>query len=622
MRFVLFIFITVSISLSFKLFSRQLSKSQDSVINILNELRYNHPDSALKLLNDEIDNIIYPKSEYHAELLFIKSAVQYVQSNYLESRNAYEELYNLSKEIDNDIGIARALNGRGLIYLGRELYQEALIEFKKALKVNKKIAHQRNMTANLLNIGICHQELGELEKALISYQKSFHIASKNKLNTYSLMNMNRIGTIFLEQGQLDSANYYLSQVYNDTPNQWEKSYNLSGLAELELKKGHYNKAIAYGKKSLKIAQEIGAKWDASEVALKLSRAYEKSGNARKALEFHKLYKSYSDSLLNEEMNREINWAELQQAKAENDQLNIEKELLSAKSARNQMIIYLMSAIILFLIILAFLYRRHLKQKEKYNQNLSSINKQLADKKLLIEKQNQDLKEINNTKNRLFSILSHDLRSPISSVKQLLEIGDKIPKEDYKKYSDKLTLEVGKVDKQINALLKWANTQMDGFETNPKTVKLSDSIDNYIEDIRYIADEKDVEIIHYQSEHKIWIDPFQLKIIINNLLNNSLKYTSNGDQISIHYSANKTHVLLSIEDTGTGMDEETLNIIKSSNKNRSYSREGTAKETGTGLGMLLVKQFLSFNFSSLEIESKIGKGTRFVLTFPKEKNEIA
>lgn len=388
------------------------------------------------------------------------------------------------------------------------------------------------------------------------------------------------------------------------------------MAELEIKKGNYNKAIAYGNKSLEIAQKIGAKWDASEVALKLSRAYEKSGNNKKALEFHKLHKSYSDSLLNEEMNREINWAELQQAKAVNDQLNIEKELLSAKSGRNQMIIYLMSAIILFLIILAFLYRRHLKQKEKYNHNLNSINKQLADKKLLIEKQNQELKDINNTKNRLFSILSHDLRSPISSVKQLLEIGEKIPKKDYEKYTDKLTKEVGKVDEQINTLLKWANTQMDGFETNPKKVKLSDSINHYIEDIRYVADEKEVEIIHHQSEHEIWIDPFQLKIIVNNLLNNSLKYTSKGDQIKIHYSANGNHVHLSIEDTGMGMDAETMDIIKSNNNKRSYSREGTAKETGTGLGMLLVKQFLSFNHSSMDIESEEGKGTRFILTFPK------
>jgi signal transduction histidine kinase/tetratricopeptide (TPR) repeat protein len=618
MRFVFFILFTVFFNLYFELFPRQLSNSQDSIINVLSSLRYNYPDSALKLVNTEIKEIGYAKTEYYAELLFIKSAVQYVQSNYLESRNTYEELYNLSKEINNDIGIARALNGRGLIYLGRELYQEALTEFEKALEVNNKIANQRNITVNLLNIGICHQELGELEKAQDSYKKSYSIALQNNLQTYALMNMNRLGEIFLEQNQLDSAEHYLFKVYNDSPNQWEKSYNLSGLAELELINGNYSKAIEYGSKSLEIAQTIGAKWDASEVALKLSNAHDKLGNTKEALEFHKLHKSYSDSLLNEEMNREINWAELQQAKAENDQLNIEKELLSAKSGRNQLIIYLMSAIIFFLIILAFLYRRHLKQKEKYNQNLNSINKQLANKKLLIEKQNQELKEINNTKNRLFSILSHDLRSPISSVKQLLDIGDKIPKDDYKRYSDKLTKEVGKVDEQINALLKWANTQMDGFETNPKTVKLSDSISNYIDDIQYVADEKDVQVIHHQSDHAIWIDPFQLKIIINNLLNNSLKYTSKGDQIKIHYSANGNYVHLSIEDTGMGMDEETISILKSNTNHRTYSKEGTAKETGTGLGMLLVKQFLSFNHSSMDIESEKGKGTRFILSFPKSK----
>ncbi|WKV11166.1 tetratricopeptide repeat-containing sensor histidine kinase [Marivirga harenae] len=619
MRFNFLILFTVFFNLSFELHPQQLSSSQDSIISTLNSLRFNYPDSALDHVNNEIQATKNTKSDYYAELLFLKSAIQYVQSNYLESRNTYRKLYNLSHEISNDIGIARALNGRGLIYLGRELYDEALGEFSKALKVNKKIGNERNITVNLLNIGICYQELGEIEKALDSYRKSYSIAEQNDLPIYALMNMNRLGTVFLDQQELDSAEYYLLKVYYESPNQWEKSYNLSGLAELELKRKNYHKAIEYGAESLRIAKEIGAKWDASEVALKLSQAQEKLGYTKKALEFHKLHKSYSDSLLNEEMNREINWAELQQAKAENNQLNIEKELLSAKSDRNMLTIYLMSALILFLVILAFLYRRHLKQKDKYNQNLSSINKQLADKKLLIEIQNQELKEINNTKNRLFSILSHDLRSPISSVKQLLEIGDKISTEDYTKYSKKLTKEVGKVDEQINALLKWANTQMDGFETNPQKIKLSDYISAYIEDISFIADEKEVEIIHHIADFYAWIDPFQLKIIVNNLLNNSLKYTSKGDQIKIDYLAHGNQIQIRIEDSGMGMDEETLAIIKSSSNNRTYSKEGTSKETGTGLGMLLVKQFLSFNHSSMDIESKEGTGTRFVLSFPKAKD---
>lgn len=103
-----------------------------------------------------------------------------------------------------------------------------------------------------------------------------------------------------------------------------KSYNFSNLTELEFKKGNYIQAIEYGLKSFEIAKGIGAKWDASEVALKLSKAYEELELLNKALEFHKLHKAYSDSLLNEEMNREINWAELQQTKAENEQLIVQK----------------------------------------------------------------------------------------------------------------------------------------------------------------------------------------------------------------------------------------------------------------------------------------------------------
>lgn len=556
-----------------------------------------------------------------AELLFLKSAIQYIQSDYLASRNTYEELYSLSTELHNEIGIARALNGSGLIYLGRELYEEALKEFEKALEINRKIGDQRNIATNLFNIGICYQELGKWQEAFNSYKESYKISDRNNLATYALMDMNRIGMLFIEKNQLDSAEYYLLKVYESKPNQWEKSYNLSGLTELEIKKGNYNKAIEYGLKSFQIAENIGAKWDASEAAQKLSKAYEGSNSFKKALEFHKLHKAYSDSLLNEEMNREINWAELKQAKAENEQLKIQKDLLSSDKDRNQLIIALLSSLVLFLVILALLYRRHIRQKEKYNQNLGTINRQLAEKKIQIEKQNEDLKQLNNAKNRLFSILSHDLRSPINSVKQLLDIRKSISEVDTEKFMDRLTTEVGNVNHQINRLLKWANTQMDGFKTNPKSIQLDKIIDENLNSIKYIAQEKAIELQHNPSNSFVYIDQEQLHIIINNLLNNSIKYTPKGGCIEINYSEDDKSVFLSIEDNGIGMDKYTLSSLKGDLNERSFSRKGTDKEIGTGLGMLLVKQFLTFNHSNIEIESEEGKGTRFILTFPKATEDI-
>jgi len=600
--------------------ARQLSGYQDSTIQALNKLRHNYPDSALDFVIEEMKITSDLKTNYYADLLFAKSAIQYIQGNYLESRNSYKELYDLSKEIGSNIGIARALNGRGLIYLGRELYQEALSEFLKSLEVNRSINNQKNITVNLLNIGICHQELGELDKAYQSFKESLKTSIQNDLKTYTLMNMNRIGVLFLEKNQLDSAEFYLLEVNNRKPNNWEKSYNLSGLTELQIKKSNYKKAIEYGLQSFDLAKKIGAKWDVAEVALKLSKAYEELNELGDALKYHKLLKIYSDSLLNEEMNREINWVELQLAKAENEQLTVQKDLLSTVRDRNQLIIALLSTIVLSLIFLALLYRRHIKQKEKYNQNLGSINKQLAEKKLLIEKQNKDLVQINNTKNRLFSILSHDLRSPINSLKQLLDVRNSISEVDVKKYLDRLQQEVGNINEQVNSLLNWANTQLDGFRTSPQKVQLDDIVEQNLKSIKYIAQEKGVSIRHIPSRKLIKIDPEQLNIIITNLLSNSIKYTPKGGSITLNYSQNESSVLLNIIDTGIGMDQKTLQHLKGEINERSFSRKGTGMETGTGLGMLLVKQFLAFNNSSLEIESEEGKGTHFILAFPKAKED--
>ncbi|WP_375581345.1 tetratricopeptide repeat-containing sensor histidine kinase [Marivirga tractuosa] len=613
-------FLILLISLTHGIYAEDLPNKEDSIINAINKIRYNYPDSAF-VITDKYINDATEKELFYAELLFIKSAIQYIKSNYVESRNSYEELYKVSKELNYDIGIARALNGRGLIYLGRELYEEALKEFEKALEVNTKIENPKNIATNLLNIGICSQELKYWDRAYNSLKKSYKISLNNNLELYALMNMNRLGSLFLDKNQLDSAEHYLIKANKRNLNQWEKSYNLSGLTELEIKKGNYNKAIEYGSKSYAIAKELGAKWDISQVVLRLSKAYEGLEAYDKALEYHKLYKTYSDSLLNEEMNREINWAELQQTKAENEQLVIQRNLLSSVRDRNQLIIALLSTIVLFLIVLALLYRRHINQKEKYNQNLGSINRQLAEKKVLIEKQNEDLKQINNTKNRLFSILSHDLRSPINSIKQLLDIRGSISEKDVQRYMEQLTQEVGNVNQQINRLLKWSNKQIDGFKTDPINVQLNDIVEQNLESIKYIAQEKGIALKHNPSKNLIYIDPEQLNIIINNLFNNSIKYTSKGDSIEINYSQNENFVFLSIEDSGIGMDNETLSNLNGEVNERSFSRKGTEMETGTGLGMLLVKQFLTFNHSSIEIKSEEGKGTRFILTFPRAKEVL-
>lgn len=621
MRLIFSSFLILAISFHFTTYAQELTKEEDSIIKSLYNLKFNNPDSALSIIDHKLLSEETKKSIFLSELLFLQSAIQYIQSDYLKSRNSYEELYKLSEEIDYDIGIARALNGRGLIYMGRELYEEALQEFSEALKVNRKIDHQKNIGVNLFNIGICYQELGKWEEAYQAYQESFNVAKDNNLEGDVLMNLNRLGTLFLERGQLDSAEIYLLEVYNRNPNQWEKSYNLSALAELELKKSNYGKALEYGLQSYETAKAIGAKWDMSEVALKISEAYEKLNSYDEALQYHKLHKIYSDSLLNEEMNREINWAELQQAKAENEKLSAQKDLLSSVRDRNQLIIALLSSLVLFLVVLALLYRRHIKQKEKYNQNLGSINKQLAEKKIQIESQNENLKQINSAKNRLFSILSHDLRSPINSVKQLLDIRKSISEEDIEKFMETLSQEVGNVNQQINRLLKWANTQMDGFKTNPKTILLEQTVEQNLNLVKYVAQEKNVTLKHNKSESYVSMDPEQLNIIINNLLNNSLKYTSTGGFIEFNYSQNEKSIFLSIEDNGIGMDAETLKGLNGDLKERSYSRKGTDKETGTGLGMLLVKQFLTFNHASIEIKSEEGKGSCFVLTFPKATEGI-
>jgi len=163
--------------------------------------------------------------------------------------------------------------------------------------------------------------------------------------------------------------------------------------------------------------------------------------------------------------------------------------------------------------------------------------------------------------------------------------------------------------------------MDGFKTNPKTVRLDEVVHQNLNLISYIAQEKNIKLKHNPVKYFVHMDSEQLNIIINNLFNNSVKYTPHGGTIEIDYSQNSTSIFLNIIDNGIGMNKDTLASLKGELNERSYSRIGTENETGTGLGLLLVKQFLTFNTASMEIDSEVGKGSRFTLTFPKATEGI-
>lgn len=195
----------------------------------------------------------------------------------------------------------------------------------------------------------------------------------------------------------------------------------AGLAELEIEVGRYDQAVQQAKKALTVASEMGVYWDMERASRLLSQAYEGLGDQSSALQYARINSMHRDSLYNREKSQGISFLKLQLAEADNERLLNEKEIIEQQARFTQYFVIGLFVLLLLLMGLLYAYRRNLKLKIAFGQKLEAVNKELQEQKEFTAKQNEELKEMDLAKNKLFSILTHDLKSPIQTLKQFLEL---------------------------------------------------------------------------------------------------------------------------------------------------------------------------------------------------------
>ncbi len=230
---------------------------------------------------------------------------------------------------------------------------------------------------------------------------------------------------------------------------------------------------------------------------------------------------------------------------------------------------------------------------------------------------EDLRNLNRTKDKFFSIIAHDLRGPIGSMMQISEMMTE--KEELDKETLSMFLnsqkELSKSTFQLlENLLNWAMFNREQIQYNPQFIELNSIIEENVINIKYRAKQKGISIIaDFSNTYKVYADEDMIKLIIRNLLSNALKFTGNGGFIRIELQQKDKYLEIKISDTGLGISEE--NIEKIMSDNQFYSTHGTAHEKGTGLGLKLCKNFIAQNRGELKIESKLNIGTSFIFTLP-------
>lgn len=266
------------------------------------------------------------------------------------------------------------------------------------------------------------------------------------------------------------------------------------------------------------------------------------------------------------------------------------------------------------------------EQRRAEQIISDINAQLekqvshrtvelAEQKAVIQNQMYYLEELNTTKDKFFSIVAHDLKAPLNSLKSfsslLIDNIGKMTKDEIIKISRNLHYSVDNVSKMADNLLTWARVQMNDFETQCDKVSVKNVIFDLYEVYKDVAINKHVNLI-YSADDNLFVqaDRDQLTFIIRNLINNAIKYTHKGGSVKIKAHPDNGEILISVSDNGVGISDSVKNNLLSINKGHSIN--GTEGEKGTGLGLMLSNEFIKLNGGTIEVESEVSKGTTFTV----------
>ncbi|MGZ3756650.1 MAG: hybrid sensor histidine kinase/response regulator [Mucilaginibacter sp.] len=266
-----------------------------------------------------------------------------------------------------------------------------------------------------------------------------------------------------------------------------------------------------------------------------------------------------------------------------------------------------------------------KQEEKLqsiNDDLVQLNQQLEqrvlERTLALENLNHELQALNLSKDKFLSVMSHDLRNPLTallaSAGKLSEDPESLSQNQVKQLAQIIHRTSNKLLNQLNEVIDWAKKQSHKINFNPQRIKLVTGIEESLELLRPSAQQKKIRLQNNAPKDiEVMADALMLRSIVQNLVTNAIKYTPEGGAVQITAETEEQMARVFIEDSGVGMTKETMErLFMNTNQ---QSRSGTNNEQGSGLGLLLVNDFVIQHGGKIDVESQVGKGTVIRFTIP-------
>jgi len=545
--------------------------------------------------------------------------------NYQEMLSAYHQSRLIAERIGSAAQVAKINMNIALFYKQMGEYDEALEQIGKDSMVYDANGDSSQLAYTYSHLSDVSMLRHEYDKALTYIHKAIDMAVALKDSVAVISCINDKGKILAATGLYREALALHEQCmayYLRTDDKLGEAETFILLARTSLLLKDYSGAIHYASQGLDLARQLRRKKEIRDNGQVLADIYRAKGDDRMALHYFQLYKDYSDSLFNEQIRKQIYALESRYGyEKKTDSL---REVAAKQDALQQHIdrahtlqISIAIILILSLVIVALLLQRSRVASRRSNKELFDKNTKIEQQKEAMEHQAVQLLLNNQQKDKLFSIIAHDLRGPLNSLKGLLDLvkENRLPESEIQGMMDELRRNVDYSSELVGNLLFWASSQLNGIVVTPVCLPLRQLVDGILNLYAKQAGEKDI-ILKNDVDPGLtaYADKDMIQVILRNLVSNAIKFCRKEDTITITGQHRGDRVEICVADTGVGIKEDILEKIR---RKESITTYGTAKEKGTGLGMLLCREFTEANGGFFRIDSEWGRGSWFYFTIPAD-----
>lgn len=577
-------------------------------------------------------------SELTAEALNTVSRVYRNLGNYSKALQYSQDALEIARAINDSIQIAYSYNNIGNIYRVEKQYTAALRNTFDALNIFESLGDMEGIANSTFNIGVIYRNQKNYDKALEYLDRTLEVREEIGDEFEIAVAVEQFAKLNFEMENFSAAKSFYKQLldlYEKLEDEKGIATALGGLADIEAAEGKLRTALNYRSRALdlntrtnniegvlqnysKISMlhaRLGNFLIADELLDQARKIIDSTGNSiylgdyyfyrasffeqqnqlEQALAYYKRYSRFKDSLSAAENIESIaNMEALYQTeKAIQEKTISEQESNIREKQRN----YLLIMSLLLVVLSAFI-------TYKYFQN---------------KKINARLKELNATKDKLFNIVAHDLKNPFNSLLSyteiLIENKDEMSEEEKSKAIAGLHKSSRSLARLVENLLQWARSNTGVLEYSPEKITLKASVLEALSFSKDAIDAKNIKFVeNINHALEVYCDEHYLGTVLRNLISNAAKFTPEGGTIQVNAVEKDKCFEISVSDTGIGISKE--NLEKLFKVGEVISTEGTGNEKGTGLGLILCREFVEKWGGKIFVESELGKGSKFIFTVPK------